>query len=547
MQLSNTTIEFGKEARSNLMKGVRVLADAVCATLGPNGRNVVISKEGELNPFSTKDGVTVAKSVKLKDPAQELGVQLIRQAADKTAQDAGDGTTTSTLLAYEMINNGLEHLDKGENATKIKREIDEAVDMIVDTLKIEASQDISNPDQVKQVATISGNNDEEIGTIISTAIQKVGQEGAVHIETSNTGETYLETVEGMQIDRGYKSHYMVTHNDTMTCTLEDPYILIADKRFNTVKELLPLLEGLGAQNKSLLIVAEDIEGEALATLIVNKMRGTLKVAAVKAPDFGDRRKLLLEDIATVTGGQVFSSDKGMKIEKFSWDWFGRARLVTISKDKTTIIDGRGLEDEINNRVTSIQKQIDDSTSPFEVEKLQERLAKMSGGVAIVHVGGRTETEMNEKKDRVDDSLQATKAAIDEGIVAGGGAALLYTIFELKDKLSLTTGGKIVSKACSQPFSRILSNAGYEHSEINKIIDNIYSKNDPSIGYNLDKSNISDMIKDGIIDPTLVTRSALENAASIAGTVLLTECAIVEDADDKAKKEENMMNMMSQMQ
>jgi chaperonin GroEL len=400
-------INLGTESREKLVKGINTLADAVVSTLGPNGRNVVISNPNE-SVKSTKDGVTVAKNIVLKDPVEETGVQLVKQAAIQTADSAGDGTTTSTLLAREMINNGLSHINRGVNAVEVKRGMDYATKEVVNYLHEILTEDISSEDQLEQVATISANNDPEVGKLIATAIEKVGRDGVVHIEESKSGETYLETVEGMQFDRGYKSHYFVTDNNTMSCTLDNPYILIADHRFTQVKELLPILESVSNTNRSLLIIADDIDNEALATLIVNKARGTLKVAAVKAPEFGDRKKLVLEDISTLTGGQVFNKERGMKLEKFSWDWFGEARTVTISKDQTTIVDGKGEIKAIESRVEELQNQIDNAASPFEREKLQDRLGRMVGGVSIIHVGGYNETEMNEKKDRVDDALNATK-------------------------------------------------------------------------------------------------------------------------------------------
>ena len=531
-------IEFGSQGREQLVKGIDVLADAVVSTLGPNGRNVVIEKEGE-SPQSTKDGVTVAKHIKSTDPVENLGIDLVREASVKTADKAGDGTTTSTLLAREMIKNGLSHLAHGENAVEIKRGIDKAVKKVTKYLRDEIAEDISNEDQLKQIATISANNDEEVGNLISTAMDKVGHDGVVHIEESKTGETYLETVEGLQFDRGYKSHYFVTNNNTMTCTLEDPYILVLNQRLTTVKELLPILEGVSSTNKSLLIIAEDIDQEALATLIVNKARGTIKVAAVKAPDFGDRRKLILEDIATITGGQVFDKDKGMKLEKFSWDWFGQARTVTITKEKTTIIDGKGNEELVNQRIDELTTQVDKAETPFEREQLQTRLAKLCGGVSIIHVGGYTETEMNEKKDRVDDALNATRAAIEEGIVPGGGAALLYARENIDAK---DIGSRIVYKACGKPFEQILINAGTD--EVNAQMLGKYklveSGNDTWAGYNLKTNEVVDMKKAGIIDPTKVTRVALENAASVAGTVLLTECVVVNDPSDEKKSTPNPM-------
>ena len=366
-------IEFGSEARNQLVKGIDILADAVVSTLGPNGRNVVIANE-QGTPQSTKDGVTVAKSISLKNPNQELGVQLVKQAAIKTAEKAGDGTTTSTLLAREMIKGGLNALNNAENAVQIKRDIDKTVEIVVQNLRTKISEDISGEEQLEQIATISSNNDSETGKLISTAIEKVGMEGVVHIEESKTGETYLETVEGMQFDRGFKSPYFVTDNNSMTSVLENPMILILDQKLTQVKDLLPILEAVSSQAKSLLIIAEDIDGEALATLIVNKMRGTMKVCAVKSPEFGDRRKLVLEDIAITTGGQVFSKEKGMKLDKFSWDWFGEARNITVEKNVTTIVDGKGNIEAIENRIEELQKQIEKSQTPFETEKLQERLA-----------------------------------------------------------------------------------------------------------------------------------------------------------------------------
>ena len=533
-------IEFGPEARKKLVNGIDKLSNAVTSTLGPNGRNVVISTN-QGYPQSTKDGVTVAKNITLEDPIEELGAQLVKQAAIKTADGAGDGTTTSTLLAQEMVKNGLTHLNNGVNAVKIKREIDSAVKEVVNELRRNISQDISSEDQLKQVATISANNDPEIGELIATAMQKVGREGVVYIEESKSGETYLETVEGMQFDRGYKSHYFVTDNNTMTCTLENALILIADKRFTSIKELLPILENVSNQNKSLLIVAEDIDGEALATLIVNKMRGTIKVAAVKAPDFGDRRKLILDDIAVLTGGEVFSTDKGMKLEKFDRNWFGEARLVTITKDQTTIVDGKGQSEGIQARIEELQQQIEKAKTPFEQEKLQERLAKFVGGVAIIHVGGNTETEVKEKKDRVDDALQATKAAIEEGIVPGGGSALLYAREVITNKD--TVGGNIVFKACASPFMKILTNAGYEEMESYQVINNLFNIRDNWRGYNLETQKFVNMKEAGIIDPSKVTRCALENAASVAGTILLTECTVVDKPEDTKQDDINGMGGM----
>ena len=533
---------LGSDARTNLVKGIDILADAVVSTLGPNGRNVVISNPQGV-PQSTKDGVTVAKSISLSDPNQELGVQLVKQAAIKTAEKAGDGTTTSTLLAREMVKAGLNALNNNENAVQIKRDIDSTVEEVVNNLRNNISEDISGEEQLEQIATISANNDPETGKLISTAIEKVGLEGVVHIEESRTGETYLETVEGLQFERGYKSPYFVTNNSNMTATLDNPLILIADQKLTQVKELLPVLEAVSAQAKSLLIIAEDIDNEALATLIVNKMRGTMKVCAVKAPDFGDRRKLVLEDIAITTGGVVFDKQKGMKLDKFSWEWFGEARTVTIEKEQTTIVDGKGGIEPIEARIEELQQQINKATTPFETEKLQERLAKFTGGVAIIHVGGNTETEMKEKKDRVDDALHATKAAIEEGIVPGGGTALLYASSGLEAK---TTGAAIVIEACAKPFNQILVNAGFDNVKGQILADNLVnSGNNTWAGFNIKNEKIVDMKEEGIIDPTKVARTALQNAASVAGTVLLTECTVVDEpSDENAQPQiDPMMGMM----
>ncbi len=526
-------IEFGPEARKQLVEGIDTMANAVVSTLGPNGRNVVISKPNDY-PQSTKDGVTVAKNISLEDPIQELGVQMLKQAAIKTADNAGDGTTTSTLLAREMVKEGLEQLDNGANAVDIKRGIDSAVEQVITQLR-SINEDISSPEQLEQIATISANNDETVGKLISRAMEKVGREGVVHIEESKTGETYLETVEGMQFDRGFKSPYFVTNNNTMTSTLNDCYVLIADHTFTQVKELLPILESVSNTNKSLLIIAKDIDNEALATLIVNKMRGTLKVCAVKAPDFGDRQKLVLDDIAVLTGGQVFTKEKGMKLDKFSWEWFGEARVATITKEKTTIVDGKGSEDAISQRVEELATQIENAQTPFEMERLQDRMSKFVGGVAIVHVGGNTETEMNEKKDRVDDALNATKAAIEEGILPGGGVALLGAALglEIGGNKDFEFGVNIVKKACRKPFAQILTNAGYTQEESNSISLGVEELD--WVGYNIKTNKTVNLKDEGIIDPFKVTRNALQNAASIAGTILLTECTIVD------KPNENDMN------
>ena len=540
-------IEFGPDARKKLVVGIDKLADAVVATLGPNGRNVAYIENGV--PLSTKDGVTVAKQISsFEDPIEDLGAQMVKQAAIKTSDNAGDGTTTSTLLAREIVKNGLNHLNDGANAVEIKRGIDDGVKQILSSLK-EASEKIASEEQLEQIATISANNEPEIGKLISRAMEKVGREGVVYIEESKTGETYLEVVEGIQFDRGYKSPYFVTNNNTMSTTLQDVFILIADHKFTQVKELLPLLEGVSQKGKSLLVIAEDIDGEALATLIVNKMRGTLKVAAVKAPDFGERRKLVLEDIATLTGGTVFDKEKGMKLDKFNWDWFGESRTATITKEKTTIVDGKGDEESINARVEHLTNQIELSETPFEMEKLQERLSKFIGGVALVHVGGNTETEMKEKKDRVDDALHATQCALEDGVVPGGGIALLYAKQNMKiskDKSeNFQQGQRIVQKACSKPFEQILMNAGYTETDARMVAQHDLKnpKKNSWKGYNIKTRKVVDMKEAGILDPHKVTKNTLLNAASIAGTILLTECTVVDNPNDKDKNNDMLNPMM----
>ena len=536
-------ITFSKDAREKLATGVDKLANAVTATLGPSGRNVIIEQEMGM-PVSTKDGVTVAKSIELKDKVENLGAQIVKQASIKTAEQAGDGTTTSTLLAQAILTEGLNRMKEGSNAVDIKRGIDQAVKHITGYLQIE-SKDITDEEQLKQVATISANNDQEVGELISTAMDKVGTDGVVTIEESKTGETYLETVEGMQFNRGYKSPYFVTDNPTMTAVLRDPLILITDKRLNTVKELLPILEAVSQQNKSLLVIADDIDGEALSTMVVNKMRGILPVAAVKAPEFGDRKKAILEDIATLTGGQVISTEKGMRLDKFDPNWLGKANKVTVGKETTTIIDAKGDEEKITQRVEELKNQIDDTTSPFEKEKLQERLSKFIGGVAVVHVGGHTEVEMKEKKDRVDDALHATKAALQEGILPGGGIALLKSALWLAETLQnpleeekvegdTLTGYDIIINACEQPFYKILQNAGLNMDSIGDIEQRIKEESDFWFGYNPREEDFFNMFKEGIIDPTKVTRLALENAASVAGTLLITE-AVVSTGKEKKNK------------
>lgn len=521
-------IEFSKEARQSLLAGVDKLADAVVSTLGPSGRNVIIQKPG-LTPISTKDGVTVAKEVELEDPTENTGAQLVKEVSIKTANQAGDGTTTSTLLAREIYKQGIEQLENS-NAVEIKRGIDTAVKEVVNYLQKNYSQEITEEGQLQQVATISGNNDPEVGNLIATAMDKVGRDGVVTIEESKTGETYLETVEGMQFNRGWKSPYFVTDNSTMTATLNDPVILITDKRLQQIKELLPLLESVSQQSKSLLIIADDIDGETLSTLVVNKMRGILNVVAVKAPEFGDRRKAVLEDIATLTGGKVVSSEKGMRLDKFDTTWLGKARKVTVGKDDTTIIDGAGSEEAITQRLEDLKNQIDNVVSPYEKEILQDRLAKLIGGVAIIHVGGHTEVEMKEKKDRVDDALHATKAALQEGILPGGGVALLNASYYLRENPLIPThpdqekGFDIIMRAIRKPFEQILLNAGETQDTIEKREEHLFNV-DKWQGFNPRTNQYVDMLSEGIIDPTKVTRLALENAASVAGTMLTTECVI----------------------
>jgi chaperonin GroEL len=521
-------ISFGKESREKLLSGVNQLADAVVCTLGPSGRNVFISHAGK-NPTSTKDGVTVAKEVELEDPTENTGAQAVKQVAIESARLAGDGTTTATLLAREIYSQGLSELENS-NAVEVKRGIDIATKEVVKYLKKNYSQEITEEEQLKQVATISGNNDPEVGELIATAMDKVGRDGLITIEESKTGETYLETVEGMQFNRGYKSPYFVTDNSTMNSVLNEPLILITDKRLQQIKELLPLLESVSQQSKSLLIIAEDIDGEALSTLVVNKMRGTLNVVAVKAPEFGDRKKAMLEDIATLTGGKVVSPEKGMKLDHFDPKWFGKARKVTVGKDDTTVIDGRGEEEAIAQRIEDLKAQIDNTVSPYEKEILQDRLAKIIGGVAIIHVGGHTEVEMREKKDRVDDALHATKAALEEGILPGGGIALLNASFFLRENPLVAQhpdqekGFDIVMRAIRKPFEQILLNAGETQEKIEDREQTLLAQ-DKWQGFNPRTGQYVDMLKDGIIDPTKVTRLALENASSVAGTMLITECVI----------------------
>ena len=537
-------IETGSDSRTKLLSGVEQLANAVVTTLGPNGRNVVIAQQGGNLPTSTKDGVTVAKTVTLKDPVENLGAQMVKQAAVQTGDTAGDGTTTSTLLAKELIKEGMNHtnLSQKHNAVAIKRGMDKTAREIVKHLK-EMSTDIASEDQIKQVATISANGDEEIGELITSAMDKVGRDGVVTVEESKSYETTLETVEGMQFDRGYKSPYFVTDNSTMQAQLDEPYILLYDGKITQVKELLPILESVSQQNKSLLIIAEDIDGEALAAMIVNKMRSILKCCAVKAPDFGERRTHILEDIATLTGGTVISKQKGTRLDKITFDDLGTSRGVTIEKDKTTIVDGNGTEEAITARLEEVKDQIERAESKYAIEQLQNRLAKMAGGIAVINVGGFTETEMKEKVDRVDDALHATRAALDEGIVAGGGVALLEARSKFLNSNSLICegdegiGSEILLSAIEKPFIQILKNAGIDkYHAILAAVEHDFK------GYNIKTGTYVDMIEAGIIDPTKVTRTALENAVSVAGTMLITECTIVDDPDKKDEAVNPMMGM-----
>ncbi len=541
-----TETSFGTELKNKLLEGVQKLNNSVASTLGPAGRTVLIKEQyGEIKV--TKDGVTVAKAFQeLEDQTESIGSELAKKVSIKSANEVGDGTTTSTVLATAILEEGIKQINDGSNPVNIKKGIDEAVAIVVDKLK-EMSTDITDDSQIKEVATISGNNDTEIGNLIATSLDKVGRDGIVTIEESKTGETSLEVVEGMQFDRGFKSPYFVTDNDSMAAILDDPYVLIYDGRITQASELLNVLNKVSSESKPLLIVAEDIDNEALATLIVNKMRGTVQVVAVKAPEFGDRRTMALEDLATVTGGQVLSKNKGHKLDKMQPiqfnDLLGSARKVSVEKETTTIIDGKGSEEAITERANNIKTQLDSATSAFEKEKLQERLGKLVGGVAIINVGGNSELEIKEKKDRVEDALFATKAALDEGIVIGGGTALLYAASAI-DPLGnddVTIGRRIVKQAISEPFVKILTNAGHDLNDIRfasfKLID---SGNDLWAGLNYKDLTVLDYKKSGIIDPKKVTRIALENAASIAGTILTTESVVYEKREDKEQEVPNPM-------
>ena len=546
-----TETSFGKELKNKLLNGVQKLNNSVVSTLGPAGRTVLIKDQmGEIKV--TKDGVTVARAFKeLEDQTESIGAELAKKVAIKSANEVGDGTTTSTVLATTILEEGIKQINDGSNPVDIKKGIDEATSAVVEELK-KLSTEITDDAQIKEVATISGNNDPEIGNLIATALDKVGRDGVVAIEESKTGDTSLEIVEGMQFERGYKSPYFVTDNNTMSAVLNDPYILIYDGRITQASELLNVLNKVSGETKPLLIVAEDIDGEALATLIVNKMRGTIDVVAVKAPDFGDRRTMALEDLATVTGGQVISKDKGHKLDKLQplqySELLGRARTVNVTKEKTTVVDGKGTEDAISQKSLEIKVQLDKASSAFEKEKLQDRLGKLVGGVAIINVGGNSEIEIKEKKDRVEDALFATKAALDEGIIVGGGTAFLQASKRLDKMISKNSdvmiGKNIVKQAIQEPFIKILTNAGHDDNDVRFASYNLLNgKGNSWKGLDYKNLEIVDFKELGIIDPKKVTRIALENAASIAGTILTTESVIYEKNEDKEETPNPMAGMM----
>ena len=519
-------IEFDIEAREGIKRGVDALANAVKVTLGPKGRNVIIGKSFGA-PLVSKDGVTVAKEIELKDNLENMGAQMVKEVASKTNDLAGDGTTTATILAQSIVNEGLKNVAAGANPMDLKRGIDKAVTSVVQGLEKQSVEIGSASDKILQVASISANNDTAIGTLITEAFEKVGKEGVITVEEAKGTETYVDVVEGMQFDRGYISPYFVTDSEKMEADLETPQILITDKKISVMKDLLPILEPVAQSGKPLLIIAEDIDGEALATLVVNKLRGSLKIAAVKAPGFGDRRKAMLEDIAILTGGTVISEERGFNLESATLDMLGTAEKVTIDKDNTTIVNGSGKSKDIKDRVNQIKSQIESTTSDYDKEKLQERLAKLSGGVAVLYVGAPSEVEMKEKKDRVDDALHATRAAIEEGIVAGGGVALLNSRSEF-DKIKSSnsdeaTGIQIINKAIEAPLRIIVENSGEESSVV---ISKVLAGN-KNFGYDAKEGKFVDMLKNGIIDPKKVARVALENAASVAGMILTTECALVD--------------------
>jgi chaperonin GroEL len=523
-------IKFDIDARDGLRRGVDALANAVKVTLGPKGRNVIISKSFGA-PQVTKDGVTVAKEIELADPLENMGAQMVKEVASKTNDLAGDGTTTATVLAQSIVKEGLKNVAAGANPMDLKRGIDKAVEAIVENLAKQSKKVGDSSDKIKQVASISANNDETIGDLIAKAFGKVGKEGVITVEEAKGTDTYVDVVEGMQFDRGYLSPYFVTDSEKMTADLEAPYILLFDKKISAMKDLLPVLEPVAQSGKPLLIIAEDVDGEALATLVVNKLRGSLKIAAVKAPGFGDRRKAMLEDIAILTGGTVISEERGFSLDNASLDMLGTCEKITIDKDNTTIVNGGGVQKHIKARVNQIKSQIETTTSDYDREKLQERLAKLAGGVAVLYVGAASEVEMKEKKDRVDDALHATRAAVEEGIVAGGGVALVRAKSVLS-KVSVEnadeeTGLQIVARAIESPIRTIVSNAGGEGSVVvAKIMD---GKAD--YGYDAKSEKYVEMMKAGIIDPKKVTRVALENAASVAGMILTTECALTDIKED----------------
>jgi len=521
---------FNTEARTRLKKGVDHLAEAVKVTLGPKGRNVVIDKKFG-SPTVTKDGVTVAKEIELSDPIENMGAQMVKEVATKTSDLAGDGTTTATVLAQAIFREGLKNVTAGANPMELKRGIERAVEAVVEQLRT-ISVPSAGKKEIAQVGTISANNDKEIGNLIAEAMEKVGKDGVITVEEAKGLETTLETVDGMQFDRGYLSPYFVTDPEKMEAVVDDGYILIHDKKISSMKELLPVLEKVAQSGRPLLIIAEDVEGEALATLVVNKLRGTLKVAAVKAPGFGDRRKEMLRDVAVLTGGQVISEEVGFKLENATLNDLGRAKRIVIDKDNTTIVDGKGKEDAITGRINEIKAAIDKSTSDYDREKLQERLAKLSGGVAVINVGAATETEMKEKKARVEDALHATRAAVEEGIVPGGGVALLRAqsvLDRIKGTEDEKIGVEIVRRALEEPIRAIAQNAGAEGSIV---VAKVKESKDKNFGYNAQTDNYEDLVKSGVIDPTKVTRTALQNAASIAGLLLTTECVVVEKKEEK---------------
>ncbi|MCU0338590.1 MAG: chaperonin GroEL [Spirosomaceae bacterium] len=526
-------IFFDTEARNKIKTGVDTLANAVKVTLGPKGRNVIIDKKFG-SPAITKDGVTVAKEIELKDPMENMGAQLVKEVASKTADAAGDGTTTATVLAQSIYAIGSKNVAAGANPMDLKRGIDKAVNAVVENLAAQAQTVGDDFGKIAQVATISANHDEEIGNMIADAMKKVGTEGVITVEEARGTETEVKTVEGMQFDRGYLSPYFVTNAEKMEAELEKPFILISEKKVSSMKELLPVLEGVAQTGRPLLIIAEDVDGEALATLVVNKIRGALKVCAVKAPGFGDRRKAMLEDIAILTGGTVIAEERGFKLENADLSYLGHCEKIIVDKDNTTIVNGSGDQEQIKARVNQIKAQIEVTTSDYDREKLQERLAKLSGGVAILYIGAATEVEMKEKKDRVDDALHATRAAVEEGIVTGGGVALIRAISALDNVNTINedevTGVNIIRQALESPLRTIVANAGGEGSVvINKI-----KEQDGGYGYNAKNDTFEDLFAAGIIDPKKVTRLALENAASIAGLLLTTECMIADEPEEKAE-------------